>query len=195
MFVWKLRRIVNIMKKLVVIFPGVGYGFKHPLLYYADLLYEAKGYERKYMRYQDICMDTKLTLEEKKVKVREYVFEQANGIDFKEYEEVIFLSKSIGTAEAGALAEKAGIKVTQIFLTPIESAIPYIKCGSNVVIGTGDEAYSVYKKHCEEHNIQALYIKDGDHSLEVQGEPYKNIDILKQVMQFVDEKSDLVALD
>ena len=58
------------MKKLVVIFPGVGYGFKHPLLYYADLLYEAKGYERKYMRYQDICMDTKLTLEEKKVKVR-----------------------------------------------------------------------------------------------------------------------------
>ena len=51
MFVWKLRRIVNIMKKLVVIFPGVGYGFKHPLLYYADLLYEAKGYERKYMRY------------------------------------------------------------------------------------------------------------------------------------------------
>lgn len=183
------------MKKLVVFFPGVAYGFKHPLLYYADLLYEAKGYERKYMSYQDICMDIKLSLEEKMVKVREYVFEQANSIDFKEYEEVIFLSKSIGTVEAGALAEKIGIKVTQIFLTPIERAISYIKCGSTVVIGTRDEAYSVYKKHCEEHNVKVLYIEDGDHSLEIQGEPYKNIDILKQVMQFVDENSGHVALD
>lgn len=183
------------MKKLVVIFPGVGYGFEYPLLYYADLLYEAKGYERKYMRYQDICRNTKLTLEEKKVKVREYVFEQARWIDFKEYEEVIFLSKSIGTAEAGALAEEAGIKVTQIFLTPIETAIPYIQDGSNVIIGTADEAYPVYKKHCDEHNIKVLYIENGDHSLEVLGEPYKNIDILKQVMQFVDEKSGPVALD
>ncbi|MBQ2980962.1 MAG: hypothetical protein IJD58_02430 [Lachnospiraceae bacterium] len=182
------------MKKLVVFFPGVGYGFKHPLFYYADLLYETKGYERKYMSYQDICMDKKLTLEEKKVKVREYVFKQARGIDFKEYEEVVFLSKSIGTAEAGALAEKVGIKVTQIFLTPIESAIPYIKGASNVVIGTRDEAYSVCKEHCEKYNINALYIEDGDHSLEVKGELDKNIDILKQVMQFVDEKSAFVEI-
>lgn len=178
-----------------MIFPGVGYGFNHPLLYYADLLYEAKGYERKYMRYQDICMDAKLTLEEKKIKVREYVYEQANLIDFKAYEEVVFLSKSIGTAEAGALAEKAGLKVTQIFLTPIESAIPYIKCGSNVVIGTCDEAYMIYKKHCEEHNIKVLYVEDGDHSLEIKGEPYKNIEILKKVMQFMDKKAAPVALD
>lgn len=183
------------MKKLVVIFPGVGYGFKHPLLYYADLLYEEKGYERKYMSYQDICMDEKLTLEEKMAKVREFVFEQAKGIDFNEYEEVVFLSKSIGTAEAGALAEKFGIKVTQIFLTPIERAIPYIKAGSNVVIGTRDEAYSVCKKHCEIYNINALYIEDGDHSLEVQGEMYINIDILKQVMQFMDDRSTLVEIE
>ena len=181
------------MKKLVVIFPGAGYGFNHPLLYYADLLYEAKGYERKYMRYQDICMDEKLTLEETLFKVREYVFEQANQINFEEYEEVIFLSKSIGTTEAGALAEKIGIKVTQIFLTPIESAISYIQNGSNIVIGTADAAYPVYKKHCDEHNIKALYIENGDHSLIIQGETYKNIDILKQIIQFVDENSEPVA--
>ncbi len=183
------------MKKLVVIFPGVGYGFAHPLLYYADLLYEAKGYERKYMNYQDICRDTNLTLEKKKAQVRKYVFEQADGINFKEYDEVVFLSKSIGTTEAGVLAEKNGIKVNQIFLTPIESTIPYIRDDSNVVIGTADETYPLYKKICDEHNINALYIEDGDHSLEVQEEPYKNIDILKQVMQFLDEKSGSVTLD
>ena len=85
--------------------------------------------------------------------------------------------------------------MTQIFLTPIESAIPYIKGASNVVIGTRDEAYSVCKEHCEKYNINALYIEDGDHSLEVKGEMYKNIDILKRVMQFMDEKYRLVALD
>ena len=85
--------------------------------------------------------------------------------------------------------------MTQIFLTPIERAISYIKAGSNVVIGTRDEAYSVCKKHCDTYNISALYIEDGDHSLEVQGETYKNIDILSQVMQFVNEKSGPVALD
>ena len=46
----------------------------------------------------------------------------------------------------GTLAEIVGIKVPQIFLTPIERAIPYIKSSSNVVIGTRDEAYMVYKK-------------------------------------------------
>lgn len=183
------------MKKLVVIFPGAGYGFTHPLLYYADLLYQAKGYERKYMSYQNICRDTKLTFEEKKTKVREYVFEQAKWINFKEYQEVIFLSKSIGTEEAGVLAEKMEIKVTQIFLTPIERTIPYIQDGSKVVIGTADEVYPLYKRYCDEHNINALYIEEGDHSLEVQGKPYKNIDILKQVMQFVGEKSGPVAID
>ena len=45
------------------------------------------------------------------------------------------------------------------------------------------------------YNINALYIEDGDHSLEVKGEMYKNIDILKLVMQFMDEKYRPVALD
>ena len=49
--------------------------------------------------------------------------------------------------------------------------------------------------YCEKYNINALYIEDGDHSLEVKGELDKNIDILKQVMQFVDEKYRSVALD
>ena len=47
------------MKKLVVMFPGVGYGFNHPLLYYSDLLFDSKGYECFYMRYQDTFFDDK----------------------------------------------------------------------------------------------------------------------------------------
>lgn len=177
----------DILKKLLIMFPGVGYGFNHPLLYYADSVFEEKGYERKYMKYQEIFLDRELTFEEKADKVREYVEEQANQIDFSMYEEIIFLSKSVGSLEAGALAEKLGIKIKQIFLTPIEQAISYCKDGSYVVMGTNDEAYLAYKEHCEKNEIKVLYIENANHSLEIQGQPYENIEILKKVMEFIGE--------
>lgn len=175
------------MKKLIILFPGVGYGFNHPLLYYADSMYEAKGYERKYMRYQDIFFDDTLSFEERASKVRAYVLEQMESIDFSIYEEVVFLSKSVGTVEAGVVAEKLGIDIKQIFLTPIEKAIPYCKDESYVIIGTNDEAYEAYKKYCEKHKIYTLYIENANHSLEIQGQPYENIEILKKVMEFIGE--------
>ena len=175
------------MKKLLIMFPGVGYGFNHPLLYYADSVFEEKGYERKYMKYQELFLDRELTFEEKADKVRAYVEEQANQIDFSMYEEIIFLSKSVGSLEAGALAEKLRIKIKQIFLTPIEKAISYCKDGSYVVIGTNDEAYLTYKEHCEKNEIKFLYIENANHSLEIQGQPYENIEILKKVMEFIGE--------
>ncbi len=175
------------MKKLIIVFPGVGYGFDHPLLYYADLVFEAKGFERIYMRYQDIFFDTELSFEDKAIKVREYVSEQAKLIDFCAYDEIVFLSKSVGSVEAGILAERLGIKVTQIFITPIEGAIPYCNSDSYVVIGTRDDAYPIYKKHCDENKVKVLYVNNANHSLEVAGQPYQSIDILKDVMKFIDK--------
>ena len=183
-------KIGDTVKQLIMIFPGVGYGFNHPLLYYADLLYEAKGYERSYMKYQDIFFDNGLSYDEKAAKVRAYVWEQAKQIDFSVYEKIVFLSKSVGTVEAGVLAEKLGIKVKQIYLTPVEKAIPYCNGDSCVVMGTNDEAYETYKTYCEKHKIKTLYIDNADHSLEVKGQTYKNIEILKKVIEFIEETND-----
>ena len=88
------------------------------------------------------------------------------------------------------LAEKLGRKVTQIFITPLEGAIPYCKRDSYVVMGTKDEEYSIYKKHCDDNGIKALFIKDADHSLEVAEEPYQSIDILKDVMRYISDMYD-----
>lgn len=81
------------MKKLVVIFPGAGYGLDCPLLYYADFLFETKGYERVHMKYLDILSRKDIVLEEKIKMLREYTWNQVKDIDFPEYQEVIFLSK------------------------------------------------------------------------------------------------------
>ncbi len=139
------------MKKLVIMFPGVGYTMDYPLLYYASRLYEARGYEQIHMKYNSIFFESDLTREEKTLKVREYVWEKVKDIDFSAYDSVVFFSKSFGTAEAGILAEKLGIKPVQIYLTPIPRALPYIKEGDTVVIGTADEVYPECKTYFDEH--------------------------------------------
>ena len=174
------------MKKLIIIFPGVGYGLDSPLLYYTDFLYEIKGFDRIHMNYQGIFSNRDLSLENKLQKVREYIFEKVKDINFDLYDEVVFLSKSVGSVEAGILAERLKIKVIHVFITPIEEAILYCNSESYVVIGTQDKAYEIYKEHCDKNKIKALYIKDANHSLEVEGQPYESIDVLKRVMRFIE---------
>ena len=174
------------MKKIVIIFPGAGYGLDCPLLYYADFIYETKGFDRIHMNYQSILSNTELSIENKLTKVREYVWEQVKDVNFAVYDEIVFLSKSIGSVEAGILAERLGIKAIQVFITPIEEAISYCDMDSYVVIGTKDKAYQSYKEYCDTNRIKVLYVNDANHSLEVGGQPYKSIDILKNVMRFIE---------
>lgn len=175
-----------IMKKLIVFFPGAGYGMECPLLYYADFIYETNGFDRIHLNYLNIFSNRDLSLEDKLQNVREYILEQVKNINFDLYDEVVFLSKSVGSVEAGILAERLNLAVTQVFITPIEEAISYCNCESYVVIGTQDKAYEVYKEHCDKKKIKALYIKDANHSLEVERQPYESIDVLKNVMQFIE---------
>lgn len=174
------------MKKLVIMFPGVGYNMDFPLLYYASFLYEARGYEQIHMKYNSIFFEPELTREEKSSRVRDYVWEQVKDIDFDSYDEVVFLSKSFGTAEAGYLAEKLGITPVQIYLTPVPRALPYIKEADVVVIGTADEVYPECKAYCDEHGIKPLYIEGANHSLEVKGKPFESLEILRNVMRYIE---------
>ena len=174
------------MKKLVVIFPGVGYGLDSPLLYYADFLYETNGFDRIHMNYQSIFSNRDLSLENKLQKVREYIWLQVKEVNFDLYDEVVFLSKSVGSVEAGILAEQLKLDVVQVFITPVEEAISYCDANSIVVIGTKDKAYELYKNHCEENGIKVMYVEDANHSLEIEGKPYESIDVLKGVMKFIE---------
>ena len=174
------------MKKLAVMFPGVGYTMDCPLLYYASFLYEAKGYEQIHMKYNSILLEPEVSREEKTLRARDYIWEKVKEIDFSVYDEVVFLSKSFGTAEAGYLAEKLGINPTQIYLTPVPRALPYIKEADTVVIGTADEVYPECKAYFDEHGIKPLYVEDADHSLEVKGKPFESLEILRDVMRYIE---------
>ena len=104
------------MKKLSIFFPGAEYGMDCPLLYYADFIYETNGFDRIYLNYQSVLSNTELTLEEKLNEVRRYILEEVENVDFVSYDEIIFLSKSIGSVEAGILANRLDLEVTHILL-------------------------------------------------------------------------------
>ena len=82
------------MKKLAVMFPGVGYTMDFPLLYYASFWYEAKGYEQIHMKYNSILFAPNLMKEEKTLKARDYIWEKVKNIDFSAYDEVVFSPKA-----------------------------------------------------------------------------------------------------
>lgn len=173
------------MRKLAVIFPGAEYGVDSPLLYYADFLFEANGYERIRMDYSNILCNKDFSLENKINVLREYVWSQIEDVDFSQYDEVVFLSKSIGSVEAGLLADRLKNSIKQIFLTPVEEAAEYLKENSVIVIGTNDNAYPFYKELCERKNVEALYIETADHLLEIQNRPFDSIRVLENVLKFI----------
>lgn len=174
------------MKKLVILFPGAGYGLDCPLLYYADFLFETKGYERLHMKYQDILSRVDISVEDKIEMLRQYTWEQVKDVDFAQYQEVVFLSKSVGAIEAGIIAEKLNIAVKQIFLTPVEDAVVYLRNTSMVIIGENDKAYSLYRKQCEEEGANVLCVEHADHSLEISNDPYASIHALGRVINFIE---------
>lgn len=155
------------MEKLAVLFPGAGYSLDAPLLYYGDFLLESKGYRRLPVNYQQ-PWESRLA-------------QLAAQSDC-----TVFLSKSIGTVQAGKAAAKLGISPLQIFLTPVPETIPYIGPDSHVVIGTADPAFEKVSHHCSQCEAKTLYIDCGDHSLEIPGDPFASLEVARSVIRYID---------
>lgn len=101
------------------------------------------------------------------------------------YENIYFISKSLGTIIAGEISELIDYdKVSNLFLTPTISTIPYImnsKC--TVVVGTKDK---VFPKECIEKvsnlpSVNLKVINDATHSLEIDDNYIKSLEILVDV--------------
>ena len=174
------------MKKLAVIFPGLGYGVDAPLLYYADFLFETKGYDRVHIDYRQYLQDTSLTLSERLASLREDELAQLKNIPWSNYDVIFFLSKSIGTIEAGWIANQLHLPVKHIFLTPIAEAMPYCGPSTTVIMGTSDIHFAAYQQHCSIHNTPTRFFPGADHSLEMNREPLRSIEILKDYLTFLE---------
>lgn len=169
----------NAKKNLLVLFPGKGYTTFAPLLYYAYSKYENKGYEIISLSYGSFD-----NIDD----IRNFVLTQLNKVDFTIYDDIVFISKSMGTVIAGWFSEILNKHIRHILLTPLESTLQYIKSGKNisiVIAGTKDNLMdtNILMKQCKDEKIKFKLIEGADHKLEIHDEINMSIDILKQVIE------------
>ena len=91
------------MSKIAVLFPGIGYHTDKPLLYFSRKLAKSKGYEIIEVNYGGFPAGVKGSAEKMKeayVMALSQAEEILTGVDFSKYEDVLFISKSVGTAVA-----------------------------------------------------------------------------------------------
>ncbi|WP_422657604.1 alpha/beta hydrolase [Paenibacillus sp. EC2-1] len=169
--------------KLVVLFPGKNYPCDKPILHFAGTSAIQSGYDLMVLEYGYQAARDNLDMSELH-RVIEESHESVQRIISK-YEQVIFISKSIGTIVAGEVHEKLDIPIRHIFLTPIKDTIPYInKFNGLVVYGTKDEVFnSEFAKHIHVDEVrEVIEIPNANHSLE-SNNVAESIEILGRVVR------------
>lgn len=132
------------MKKLAVLIPGMGYGTNQPLFEASERLAKQKGYEVVSLSYTG--MPKSAETEEEKAAVAEKAYTQVEKalekVDFDAYDEILFISKSVGTVAAAMYAEKKKLdpeKLRQVFYTPLKQTFDHYSGEKGVVYyGTRD---------------------------------------------------------
>ena len=177
-------------KKLAVFFPGRKYSVDCPLLYFADFTCSLKGYERAYLHYARHREDKSATTVQEDIEnAKAYVTATIQAKEVNEYDEVVFISKSIGTVLAGYIREELKLKnIKNVYLTPLPETLPYIESKDTIVIaGTRDGFLEkeTLKSFCDENHVK-LYQFDGlGHSMET-NDVKESLNIIGEVSKLID---------
>lgn len=174
--------------KLCVLFPGIGYTIDKPLLYYSREIVR-NDYEIKAIVYHGDYKKAKSKKENLETFYRnayQDVCEQCSSIDFTAYEDILFISKSIGTALAEKYAREHQLMVRSVLFTPLAYTFEGESSKAIAFHGTHDP----WVDHEElmslsfRHQVPMICIEGADHSLNT-GDLDLDLIHLKQVMDDV----------
>lgn len=118
--------------KLAVLFPGIGYHGDKPLLYYSRKAAGENGYQTITVSYGKFPEKVRGSEEKMRQAFRmalEWAEETLKDVRFQDYREILFISKSVGTAVAAAFAAEHGLNCRNIYFTPVKESFSVI-CGS-----------------------------------------------------------------
>ncbi len=177
------------MKKIAVLFPGIGYHCDKPLLYYSRRLAQNAGYDIFPITYS--FKKSGLKGDPEKIrKAAEELMKQTEkalrDLSLEEYEDILFISKSLGTAMAARYAFEHDLDVRHILFTPLELTFEYPVKNSIAFSGSADlwADTELIRKLCGKSDIPLTVADGANHSLET-GDVLRNIDILKEVTEQV----------
>ena len=154
-------------EKLAVLFPGVGYHVDRPLLYHSAKLARERGYEVCAVSYPPLPTD--------------------------QHKQLLFISKSLGTAVAAVCAARFSLSPQQVYYTPVENSFAYFRREGLVFHGTADPwaRTKVVKNECRRLRLPLFLVENADHSLET-ADTLHDLETLHRVMartaQYLDER-------
>lgn len=180
-------------RKLAVILPGLGYHCDKPLLYYTKKYLKTKSYDIEEITYHDLPQWKKDSLPQIGKIVVQQACEAFEKISVKDYNEIVFVSKSIGSVAACYLSQTVDIDWKHICFTPVDLTIPLLETGHMTIFsGTDDPLVdgSHLERVCKEKKIPLHRIKHGNHSLET-GDVLYDIRQLKDIITIVNKIENL----
>lgn len=167
-------------KKLVVSFPGGRTGSEVPLLYFGAKHFENAGYEKLFINHP-MSGDNSF----------EAIYRNAESIvrkiKYEEYEDIVFIAKSLGTEIACMLKEEYKISASLVLFTPLNETLPYIhKDNQILLLAAGDKdrylSTNILQELCEKENIP-YYIEPGvGHRMEVINDMGRDLEIIGNVL-------------
>ncbi len=175
------------MKKIAVFFPGIGYHCDKPLLYYGRDIAAECGYEEQ-IKVEYSYKAGKIRGDAKKIEkafnaLYEQTCEQLEKKVFSDYDEILFVSKSIGTAVSAKYAKEHGINCKNILYTPLEQTFDFNPDKAIAFTGTADPwaDTDMIKERSSSQNIPLSIYVDANHSLETK-DTMNNLKIIMDVM-------------
>ncbi len=174
-------------KGLAVILPGIGYHKDKPLLYYTAKLMRSKDYDIICIEYSGMPEKIKgdAGMMKKAAEIAcEQTANQLDGVDFSEYDDVVFIAKSIGTVASARFVDDKKLSVRQVWYTPVTATFSIPAKDVIAFIGDADPWSDVEKLKgiAAEKGITMYSYPDCNHSLEC-GDAQKDIDTLADVMK------------
>lgn len=178
--------------KLAIFFPGIGYHCDKPLLYYSRKLADEAGYKSILtLEYSLAGSNITGNIRGDRVKMQQafyYLYKQAakqlSSINWQDYDEIIFISKSIGTVIASAFAQHEKISCRQILYTPLCETYDFHPQNAIAFLGTSDPWSDIEKVTdiSRTQKIPLFLYPDANHSLETK-DTLRNIKTLQDVME------------
>lgn len=172
--------------KLCVLFPGIGYHCGKPLLQSSNLLAADKGYIVLPLEYKDFPDGAKGNDDIMRIAVAHAIAQteqQLAHIDFSQYERVVFIGKSIGTAACLAYRQTHNVKAECVLLTPLEMTFEKSADSCIAFHGTADP-WAVtpnIERICKEKSVALFEYEGANHSL-VTGDKRTDDDTMTDVI-------------
>ncbi len=161
----------KVEKKIMIVFPGIGYNVDKPLLYYNRKMAAEIGYEIKNVPYT--CFVENLRGDEEKIRQTiSTLYGQAeeilSEINFSDYSDIVFVAKSIGTCIAAKYSSEHKLITRNILYTPIEETLNFDNTGSIIFHGTNDPWCNneLFLNYVKTSNINYHLVEHANHSLE-----------------------------